>query len=122
LLRPETIFVHDILRVEIHRHATREVLDPLRGPTAFDGAVVAVGFGIGFFDQRQPGFVAFAVAKVQRLAAFLEEKFEFLVFIENARGSVLGPLATYDGEFVVVADAEVEFVVDDFGDPFAVCS
>jgi hypothetical protein len=30
-------------------------------------------------------------------------------------------LVADDGEFVVVADAEVEFVVDHFGDPFAVC-
>jgi hypothetical protein len=51
----------------------------------------------------------------------LEEELEFLVFVVDSCGPGVGSLVAEDGEFVVVADAQVEFVVDDFGDPFAVC-
>jgi hypothetical protein len=52
----------------------------------------------------------------------LEEDLEFLVVVVDAGGAGLfAAEVADDGEVVVVADAEVEFVVDDFGDPFPVC-
>jgi hypothetical protein len=52
----------------------------------------------------------------------LEEDLEFLVVVVDAGGAGLfAAEVADDGEVVVVADAEVELVVDDFGDPFPVC-
>lgn len=57
LLGPEVFLVQNIRRINLRRHAAREVFDPLAAVATFDRRIVAMGFGVGFLEQREPCLV-----------------------------------------------------------------
>lgn len=75
LLVPEVLLVQDVGRVNLGRHAAREVLDAFAAIAALDGGIVAVRFGICLLEQRQPGLVGVgALSEVlSRLSAHRRE-------------------------------------------------
>jgi hypothetical protein len=81
LFLPESVFVHDVLRVDHGSHATSQVFNPFTSRTAFDRAVIAVSFGVCFLNQWQPSLVGFAVGEVQGFAAALESVLEFVCVV-----------------------------------------
>lgn len=65
LFVPEVLFVEDVGRVDLRGNTAREVLDAFAAISAFDGGVIAMRLGVGFFQKREPGFVGvLALCKV----------------------------------------------------------
>ena len=121
LLLPESVFVHNIFRVDHSRYATSQIFNPFTCRTAFDRAVIAVGFRVCFLNQRQPSLVRFAVREVQGFAAALESVFELVRIVVQACAFLLVAIpVSHDAQIVVVADSHVQLVVDDLVYPFAI--
>lgn len=57
LLLPEVFLVQDVSRVNLGCYTTRKILDAFTTIAALDGCVVAVRFGVRFFEKWEPGLV-----------------------------------------------------------------
>lgn len=123
LLFPKAVLVHDILWIDHNRHTAGEIFDAFAGRTAFDRTVVAMRFCICLLDQWQPSLIRLAVGEVQSFAASLQRIFQLVLVMKNACAFFLVAVpVSENAEIVVIADSQVEFVVNDFVYPLAICS
>ena len=123
LLFPEPLFVHDVFRVDDDRHTTSQVFDTFARRATFDRRVVAMSFRVSLLNQRQPSLVRLAVGEIECFAAALQRIFQFVFFVcQSSAFFLVAVPVSHNPEFVVVADAHVQLVVDDFVYPFTICS
>lgn len=81
LLCPEVLLIEYVGRVDLRGHAAGEIFDSLAPIAAFYGRVVAVGFGIGLLEEREPRLVwVLALGKV------LEQPHQFPIQADRGRG------------------------------------
>jgi hypothetical protein len=78
-------------------------------------------FGVGLLDEWYPRLVCFAMREIQCFASALQALSEFVFINGYFCAFFLGPAPiTDDREIVVIAHAQVQFVIDDFVDPFSI--
>lgn len=61
------LLVEYVGRVNLRGHATGEILNPLAPIAALNSGIVAVGFGVGLLEEREPRLVrVLALGKILR--------------------------------------------------------
>lgn len=119
LVVPEGVNVEDIGAQKLSSDTARHVFNTLADPATNHGGIVAVGLGVGLLEEREPCLVLILVpAEEEGIGASLVGLAVVLldVLAVNLREELALQAVT-----VPVGGLQVELVIDDGVDPFAVC-